>query len=161
MLMVKVKGNIVQRKLKGLSYNIKVHPVEIEGNPEATPYVEWSGEVDQQANEITGNSSKKNSTQESGQLAEAVSWLNEHLRDGAKPLEDIEHVGKQLYGFSERTLRRARSTAGFKTFVSGKQKARDGRMRDTYSCRLAGPIHAVGTHPEVEVNVSIEDQGIF
>jgi putative DNA primase/helicase len=155
MLMVKVKGNIVQRKLKGLSYTTKVHPVDIEGEPTMIPYVEWSGEVEQTADEITGNTSKRPAHRPAEQRQEAVAWLNEYLKDGPKLLDDIKYDGKELHDFSRCTVLRALAAMGIKPFKSGKQKGRDGKMRDHYSCKLAG-LHAVAVDSKVDLEDGVE-----
>jgi putative DNA primase/helicase len=157
-IMVKVKGNIVQRKLKGLSFTTKVRAVDTdEDGEQMIPYVSWTGEVDQTADDITGNVSKKPAHRPADERQEAIAWLTEYLKDGAKPLADIEHVGKQLFNLG--TLRRARKSPAFKTFVGGKQKAKDGKMRDYYSCELV-PVH--GVKSDVEVTVHVEgSEGLF
>jgi hypothetical protein len=136
LLMVKVKGNIVQRNLKGLAFTTKVHYVPIEGEEVTTPYVEWIGDVDQNANQVTGRPQKA-AHRPSEQLPACMDWLRQYLGDGAKLLvEDIEPAGKALHGFSSKTIQRARAEAGIITFPSGKRKAADGKTRDQYSCRL-------------------------
>jgi putative DNA primase/helicase len=135
-LMVKVKGNIVQRNLKGLSFKVNVNYVPIEGEQVAVPYVEWVGDVEQKANEVTGKSQKP-AHRPAEQLPTCMAWLRHYLRDGAKLLvEDIEPAGKALHGFSSKTIQRAREGAGIITFESGKRTARDGKKYPSYSCRL-------------------------
>ena len=136
LLMVKVKGNIVQRNLKGLSYTTKVRSVTIEGADEKIPYVEWVGEVDQNANELIGKPPNP-AHRPAEQLPACVDWLRDYLKDGAKPLDDLESDGKAMHGFSAKTIQRTRDTAHVITFPSGKRKSpRDGKMRTQYSCRL-------------------------
>jgi AAA domain-containing protein/primase/DNA polymerase family protein len=136
LLMVKVKGNIVQRKLKGLSFTTKVHYVPIEGDDVAAPYVAWIGDVDKTANEVTGRPQKP-AHRPAEQLPACVAWLRGYLKDGARLLDDIVADGKTLYGFNGKMIQRARDTGGVITFSSGKTKARDGKMRTAYSCRLS------------------------
>jgi hypothetical protein len=136
LLMVKIKGNIVHRQLKGLSYTTKVNYVPIEGDDVAIPYVEWVGEVDQNANELIGKPPKP-AHRPAEQLPACVDWLRHYLKDGAKLLvDDVESDGKAIHGFSRATIERARKTAEIVTFESGKTKARDGKMRKQFSCRL-------------------------
>ncbi len=137
MVMVKLKGNIVQRTLKGLSYTTKVRMIEIEGSDEAIPFVNWTGEINQQAHNL-GNGDKPKNPQHRPpeQMKTAAEWLAEYLKDGAKPLKDIEHAGKSLYGLSPSTLLRTRTKLGVITFSTGKETAKDGKSRETYSCRL-------------------------
>ena len=134
--MVKVKGNIVQRNLKGLSFTTKVHFIPIEGENVPVPYVEWVGDVNETANQVTGKPQKP-AHRPPEQLPTCIAWLKQYLKDGAKLLvEDIEPAGKALYGFSTSTIRRARTEGGIITFESGKQTARDGKKYAAYSCRL-------------------------
>jgi hypothetical protein len=143
-VMVKVKGNIVQHNLKGLSYLTKARTVPIEGEQVFTPYVEWTGDVDQQANELTQGAKKNgNVGRPAEQLSTVVAWLREYLCDGPKTFGDIDHVGHKKEGFSLRTLERARGDEdSFIKFVHGQDKARDGKMRDAYSCRLTDQAKA-------------------
>lgn len=137
-LMVKVKGNIVQRNLKGLSFTTPTREVPIENDtPEWTPYVKWLGEVDQRANDLMGKPAKS-AHRPAEQFPACIDWLHKYLKDGAQTLDDIKSDGKALYGFSPKTIQRARDSAeaGVVTFSSGKTKARDGKMREQYSCRL-------------------------
>lgn len=139
LVMVKVKGNIVQRNLKGLSYVTKAHSVLIEREQVSVPYVEWTGEVNQTADELTGGKPKNPENpphRPAEQLPACEIWLRDFLMDGAKPLDDIESEGKAIHGFSRATIERARKAAGVVTFASGKTPARDGKMRNHYSCRL-------------------------
>jgi len=136
-LMVKIKGNIVQRQLKGLSFTTKVHSVSIEGDEVPIPYVDWVGEVDQNANEIIGKPAKP-AHRPAEQLPACVDWLYEYLKDGPVLLDDIESDGKAVHGYSSKTIQRARESAGVVTFESGKKKkAKDGKMRKQHSCRLS------------------------
>lgn len=137
-VMVKVKGNIVQRKLKGLSYTTKVRYPVIEDEPTAVPYVEWIGEVDQTADDITNNTSKKAAHRPPEQLESCKVWLTQYLQNGSKLLDEIEEEGEALHGFNSKLIQRARKEMGIVTFESGKQKSRDGKMRKHYSCRLPG-----------------------
>lgn len=148
LVMVKVKGNIVQRNLKGLSYRTKAKFLMIEGESEAVPYVEWTGEVNQTADELTGGNAKNHPHRPAEQLPACVAWLREYLKDGAVPLDDIESEGKALFGFSPKTIQRARDSAEFVTFPSGKRKSRDGRMRNYHSCRLSARNTAQSAEPE-------------
>ena len=137
LLMVKIKGNIVQRDLKGLAYKTRARAVTIEGAPVMTPYVEWTGEVDQKADELThGGHPKHPAHRPAEQLPAAEKWVVEYLKDGSKPLDDIESAGKALHGFSVKTIQRARESVGVVTFANGKRKASDGKMRTCYSCKL-------------------------
>jgi hypothetical protein len=138
LLMVKIKGNIVQRNLKGLAYKTLVRAVTIEGDPVMTPYVEWTGYVDQKADELAHGSHPKNPAHRPAeQLPAAEKWLVEYLKDGAKPLDEVESAGKALHGFSVKTIQRARESVVVVTFASGKRKASDGKMRTCYSCKLS------------------------
>jgi len=136
MLMVKVKGNIVQRTLKGLSFKVGVHPVPIEDVSTEIPYVEWKGAVNQSANDLM-SSHKRAAHRPNDRRQEAINWLNEYLSDGAKPLDEVEYTGLKMHGFDPKLLQRARKDAGIVTFADGsKRKGRDGKNRDAYSCRL-------------------------
>jgi putative DNA primase/helicase len=139
LLMVKIKGNIVSRDLKGLSFKIVVRSVMIEGVSTPTPYIAWVGEVDNEANDLTGRASATHEAhRKAEQLPAAERWLFEYLKDGAKPLSDIENDGKALHGFTAKTIQRARDAAGIITFKNGETyKARDGKKRPIYACRLS------------------------
>jgi hypothetical protein len=144
LIMVKVKGNIVDRKLKGLAYKTTARAIEIEGKDAWIPFVDWRGEVDQRANDLASSTQKiathHRTTGRPAVLGPAAEkWLKDILSTGPVELSGLEQAGKSMMGFSQAVLLKARRDLGVLTFVSGKHKAKDGKMRDVYSCRLPEP----------------------
>jgi putative DNA primase/helicase len=138
MYMVKIKGNIVTKKLRGLAYVTDAKMIRMEGGEDAVPFVKWIGHVDQAANEIasptkaTGN---RGAGRPALQTTAAVMWLREFLKPGPVELKELESAGKAVHGFSTSTLDRARSSAKVITFKSSKNE----KNKDVYSCRLPDP----------------------
>jgi AAA domain-containing protein/primase/DNA polymerase family protein len=139
MIMVKVKGNIVHRTLKGLAYTTRAKKFVFEGEEDWVPHVEWLDEIDQTASSLaTGRAEHKNPAHRPpDQINEAAQWLRDYLKDGAKRLSELMADGRALHGYSESTLRRARKIVGVIAFVSGREKARDNKEYNVYSCKLS------------------------
>jgi hypothetical protein len=147
MMMVKVKGNNTQRSLKGLAYTTKARKFIFEGQEEWVPYVEWTGEMDTTAANIGATKKAAHRPPTPEGKHSATIWLREYLKDGAKTVEDIEDEGLAMRGFSVYTLRRVRADekSGILTFASGTRKARDGKSRRSYSCRLDPGFELAGS----------------
>lgn len=120
MLMVKVKGNIVHRKLTGLAYYVTAKPVLIEGDQVVTPYVQWNGTVDATANQVTGKKTQA-AHRPAEQLPAAEQWLRDYLRAGPKSQKDVEDQGIHGKDFSKDTLKRAKKALGVRSYQQERQ----------------------------------------
>jgi len=146
--MVRIKNNLAKASSGGLAYHIDTAKVPVEGETEPAwaPFVVWGGIVQKSADDALKHPDKQHGPGRPPlQHFAAMQWLTEQLQDGAKPLADIEHAGVNLHGFSKRTLREVRNELGVITFPSGKQKAKDGKERDVFSCKLRPVIATTET----------------
>jgi putative DNA primase/helicase len=138
--MARIKNNLAKASAGGLSFHIESREIaDADGNPMREPVVVWGGVIQKSADDVL-KTPEKHRGRPPVQQAAAVQWLNDYLRDGAKLLDDIYRAGKAEEGYSPKTVDRARKDAGVMTFVSGKQKAKDGKQRDVYSCKLKPEI---------------------
>jgi len=133
--MARLKNNLAKAAKGGLSYRIEEATIITDDGKATAVRTVWGAECEKSANDVL-NTPKNPAHRPADQKLEAVDWLYVFLKDGPKPLDDIEAAGKAIYGFTPKMIQRARKAAGIVTFPSGKQKARDGKMRESYSCRL-------------------------
>lgn len=109
--MLRVKNNIADRK-GGLTYEIAIQPVEIEGDNVQQPRIEWTGQTDLSADQVLA-------ARKPGRPKElrngALQWLQEFLKNGPRSAGEIEAEGNAA-GFSPRTLDRAKKDLNIKSF---------------------------------------------
>lgn len=103
---------------------------------------EWSGPVDGTAREILATAEQEPDGERS-ERADAASWLRATLVEagGELPMRQVIKAG-ELAGYKERTLQRARVTAGVSADVSGfgKEKRSVWRIGETSSVTPTVPI---------------------
>jgi hypothetical protein len=133
--MSRIKNNLVAATNGGLSFRLEGVDVPLEnGDSTNVPHVVWGGVIQKSADDVLQRD--KRPGRPPAQQNAAVRWINEYLHDGAKLLDDVYYTGRKKHGFSQRTIDRAREAANICTFASGKQKAKDGKEREFYSCKL-------------------------
>jgi putative DNA primase/helicase len=114
--MLPLKKNIGPRA-GGLLYRIDTKPVDIEGEADLQPYIEWTGETSESADAVLASRPVGRPRDE---REKASVFLKELLRNGPLPSNEIE-VQCKAAGFTYRTLERAKDEAnsGVEVFREG------------------------------------------
>jgi len=133
--MSRIKNNLARADQGGLSFRLEAVPVMTDDGATTAVRTVWGAESKKSADSVL-NKSKNPAHRPNKQTSACIDWLFDFLKDGAKRLDEIEPAGKAMYGFSPTTIASARKQGGILTFPSHKEKAKDGKMRDFYSCRL-------------------------
>lgn len=111
-LVVLAKSNLGPLDVPGLRYKVEEARVESRGVEAVTGRLEWLGEVDVEASEVLRSAS---SEEDRSERDEAAEWLSSFLteRGGEASRGDVVKAARAA-GFSDSTLKRARSKAGVK-----------------------------------------------
>lgn len=111
-LVILAKSNLGPLDIPGLRYRIEEARVESRGVEAVTGRLEWLGEVDVEASEVLRSAS---SEEDRSERDEAAEWLSSFLteRGGEASRGDVVKAARAA-GFSDSTLKRARSKAGVK-----------------------------------------------
>jgi putative DNA primase/helicase len=101
--MSRLKNNLVAASNGGMSYEIKTREVSFDdgGLPEFIPYVEWGGVIQKSADEALG------ARHDNPGRPKGTDFVQELLANGPQDSKELRKDAKEMYGLSERTLRRA------------------------------------------------------
>jgi putative DNA primase/helicase len=104
--MLCVKKNIGKRS-EGLVYRIGTETVDIEGEPDPQPFIDWIRETNQSADDAIAS---RPSGRPRDKRVEGLEWVKQFLSEGPKPANEVE-ARCEAEGFSYRTLQRVKGEA--------------------------------------------------
>jgi hypothetical protein len=103
--MLRIKQNIAERT-NGLKFRISVSDIEIDGERQPQPFVDWIGEATCSADEMLDKRSRQRGRPDD-QRGRAKDFIKAYLSFGSRPADEVVEKAKAI-GISKSTLERAK-----------------------------------------------------